>query len=271
MIPAANLNALFDLSGKVALVTGAGGWLGLPMASALAEAGAHVYLAGRSPKPLAELAKDLKGKGFAAEALPFDVTDKSAVRAALAHIEAAQSRLDILVNNAHSGTLAGWDAEEADFAAAADTAVTAAWRLVRDGLPLLRRGVSLSGDASVINVASMYGKVSPDPRVYADTDTPPSPPFYSAAKAGLLQLTRWLATNLGPEGIRANTISPGPFPQGNARAERPEFVSTLDAKTPLGRVGRRDEVKGAVVFLASTASSYVTGADIAVDGGWTAW
>lgn len=271
MTLAPDLAALFDLTGRVAIVTGAASWLGTPMATGLAQAGAHVYLAGRRPAPLTELADDLQGHGLSAEALPFDVTDKEAARAALTGIEKAHGRLDVLVNNAHAGALAGLEADEADFAAAMDSAVTGAWRLVRDGLPLLHAAVAASGDASIVNVASMYGKVSPDPRVYAETDTPPSPPFYGAAKAGLLQLTRWLATNLGPAGIRANAISPGPFPQWDARERRPDFVARLDSKTPLGRAGRRDEIKGAVVFLASPASSYVTGADLAVDGGWTAW
>ncbi len=116
----------------------------------------------------------------------------------------------------------------------------------------------------------MYGVVSPDPRIYTET-TRPNTPEYGAAKAGLLQLTRYLACQLGPMCIRVNSISPGPFPAPAVQQADPEFIRRLGHKNPLGRIGSPDELAGPVVFLASDASSYVTGANIVVDGGWTAW
>jgi len=264
---------LFDLHGRIALVTGGAGWLGAPMVTGLAEAGAHVIIVGRRVEPLCELANELKGQGLSAEPYVLDVRDSVATRVALDYLERVHGRLDVLVNNAASAPPGprGLDAPDESFADATEINITAAWRLTTKALPLLRAAVRSAGEASVINIGSMYGKISPDPRVYQETGEPPNPAFYGAAKAGLLQMTRWLAANLGPERIRVNSISPGPFPQWNARERAPEFVMKLDGKTLLGRVGNREEIKGAVVFLASSASSFVTGADLAVDGGWTAW
>jgi NAD(P)-dependent dehydrogenase (short-subunit alcohol dehydrogenase family) len=268
-----NNGGLFDLHGRIALVTGGAGWLGAPMVAGLAEAGAHVVIVGRRVEPLHDLANELIGQGLSAEPYALDVRDAAATRVALEHLEQVYGRLDIVVNNASSAPPGprGLDAPDDSFADATEINITAAWRLTTKALPLLRAAVRSAGEASVINIGSMYGKISPDPRVYQETGEPPNPAFYGAAKAGLLQMTRWLAANLGPERIRVNSISPGPFPQWNARERAPEFVTKLDGKTLLGRVGNREEIKGAVVFLASRASSYVTGADLAVDGGWTAW
>jgi len=264
---------LFDLSGRVALVTGGASWLGEPMSRGLAESGAHVIVVGRTLEPLQVLVSDLADAGHSAEACSMDIRDEAATVALIQHITDKHGRLDILVNNASAGYPGekGLDAPEAAFADSTDIHLTAAWRLIKGTLPLFRNAVAACGDASIINISSMYGQVSPDPRVYAETGQPPNPPYYGAAKAGLIQLTRWLSTNLGPDGIRVNSISPGPFPQWNARERAPDFVEKLDRKTALGRVGERHEVKGVAVFLASHEASYVTGTDIRVDGGWMSW
>jgi gluconate 5-dehydrogenase len=113
--------------------------------------------------------------------------------------------------------------------------------------------------------------VSPDPRIYGSSGFD-NPPQYGVAKAGLIQLTRYLACHLAPEGIRVNSVSPGPFPPIETVArEHPEFLKALENRVPLGRVGKPEEMAGVIVFLASNASSYITGANIPVDGGWTAW
>jgi gluconate 5-dehydrogenase len=116
----------------------------------------------------------------------------------------------------------------------------------------------------------MYGLVGPDPAIYGATGMN-SPPAYGPAKAALIQLTRYMACHWGPKGIRVNAIAPGPFPRDEIQQEHPEFAARLAAKTPLGRVGTPNEIAGTAVFLGADASTYVTGACLNVDGGWTAW
>jgi len=267
-----SMAGLYDLSGRVAVVTGASGWLGAPMAEGLAEAGAHVWIAARRREPLDELADTLSRRGLAVSVADLDITQPDDVHAMLDAIRRAHGRLDVLVNNAHDGRPDGLDVDDdATFSRAAGQATTATWRMIHHALDLMDAAVTAEGDASIINVASMYGKVSPDPRVYPRTGMPPNPMFYGAAKAGIIQMTRWLATNLGERGIRVNSLSPGAFPQRDTPQRHPDFVAALADKVPLGRIGARSEIKGPLVFLASPASTYVTGTDLAVDGGWTAW
>ena len=258
----------FDLTGRVGLLTGATGHLGGHMAGTLAAAGASLVLTGRDPGRLAALAERYGADAVVA----LDVTDPGAVGDLLAKVEAAHGRLDFLVNNDSSGpqaTLAQATAEH--FQAQFRVGPTASFELTRRALPLLRAAVGRSGGtAAVVNVASMYGLVSPDPGVYGDPGQA-SPPFYAAAKGALIQLTRYLACHLGPESIRVNALSPGPFPRPAAAERDPAFFERLAAKVPLGRLGRADELGAAVVFLAGEASSFMTGANLVVDGGWTAW
>jgi NAD(P)-dependent dehydrogenase (short-subunit alcohol dehydrogenase family) len=126
------------------------------------------------------------------------------------------------------------------------------------------------GRGSIIQFGSMYGQVSPDPRVY-EGKVPVNPLDYGAAKAGTLQLVRYQAVMCGPHGVRVNAVVPGPFPDSNGMGTMAWFVDGLSQRVPLGRIGKAEEVVGAVLFLASDAASYVTGTTIVVDGGWTAW
>jgi gluconate 5-dehydrogenase len=127
----------------------------------------------------------------------------------------------------------------------------------------------LNDNASIINIGSMYGLVSPDPGIYGTTGLD-NPGSYGAGKAAIVQFTRYCAVHLAPRKIRVNCISPGPFPDAAAQKNR-TFLRALSRKVPLGRVGRPEEIQGAVIFLASAASGYVTGQNIIVDGGWTIW
>lgn len=259
--------SLFRLDGRIAFVSGAAGHLGRAMTTALAEAGAHVILNGRNLARLEAFAEELGAAGHASECAAFDMGDIEAVRAFFA----ARQRLDILVNNAVSMTPAPFDAlSPSAFEETYRSSVTAGFEAVRAARPALRAAVAEAGDASIVNISSMYGVVAPDRRIYARPEQA-SPLHYGPAKAALLQLTRHLAAELGREKIRVNALVPGPFPRESVTGDDPGFAERLAGKTMLGRTGAAAEICGPLLFLASPAASFVTGASLAVDGGWTAW
>ncbi len=261
------MSDLFRLDGRVAFVSGAAGHLGSAMSRALCEAGAHVILNGRNDARLKAFEGALRGEGHSVERAAFDVADFASVREYFARLK----RLDVLVNNAISMTPGAMDAlEPDDFLKTYASAVTAAFEAVRAARPALRNAAKASGDASVVNIASMYGAVAPDARIY-DEPGQASPFHYGPAKAALLQLSRHLAAELGPQRIRVNALVPGPFPRDDVSRGDPSFAARLSARTMLGRTGQAEEIRGPLLFLASRASSFVTGAAVAVDGGWTAW
>lgn len=258
---------LFQLDGRVAFVSGAAGHLGWAMTRALLEAGAHVIVNGRNPSRLARLREQLGPEGRRVRAAAFDMADIAAVQ----DFFSGMDRLDILVNNAVSMTAKPMHALDAgDFEITYRSSVVAAFEAVRAALPALRQGARANGEASVVQVASMYGMVSPDPRLYTNPDQA-SPFHYGPAKAALLQLTRHLAAMLGSERIRVNALVPGPFPGPEARASDPAFAARLAERTMLGRTGEPRDIAGPLLFLASPASAYMTGASLVIDGGWTAW
>jgi NAD(P)-dependent dehydrogenase (short-subunit alcohol dehydrogenase family) len=263
---------LFRLDGRVAFLSGAGGWLGRSMAKALASAGAHVILNGRRQEPLETLASEIASSGASSSVACFDITDEPAVRKHVDFIAREHGHLHILVNNASSGrpgTLA--NVKATDFDEVYRVNVTAAFNLLERSLPLLKKAAqSCESGGSVINIASMYGAVSPDPSLYGNSGMD-NPPSYGAAKAGLIQLTRYTACHLAPQRIRVNCISPGPFPSPQVLERDPDFHRRLKVKSPMLRTGSPNELDGPLLFLASDASSYVTGVNLAVDGGWTAW
>ena len=247
----------FDLSGRVALVTGGGRGLGLAIARGLAQAGAHVVLCGRTQTTLDAAVEDFRAAGLRADALVADVSREADIERLRNEIETRFGGLHILVNNA--GINPVWRGIEktglADWQAILDTNLTGAFLTCKHLSPHLGDG------ASVINVSSIAGHVGM-------TRSAP----YCAAKGGLELFTKALALDWAPRGIRVNCIAPAYFEtdltsglRGNARLADP-----LLAQTPMGRFGRPDEVSGAAVFLASDASSYVTGQSLLVDGGWTA-
>lgn len=263
---------LFSLSGRVAFVSGAAGHLGREMSFALARAGAHVILNGRDEAKLTALREALGSEGLKASVLAFDISEAAQRERGVAAIERELGRLDVLVNNAYDardGTLVS--AKPEDFDRAYALTVTPAFHLVQLARKVLASTAQMTrGGASVINISTMYAHVSPDPGIYGDTGFD-NPPFYGPAKAGLLQLTRYFACHLAAERIRVNSISPGAFPHPSLREASPPFYDALCRKAPLGRTGDAAEIAGPVLFLAGDASSFVTGADLRVDGGWTAW
>jgi NAD(P)-dependent dehydrogenase (short-subunit alcohol dehydrogenase family) len=265
-----SIKDLMDLSGRTALVTGGAGHIGMAFCEALAEAGANISVLDIDPTRVGEAATYLSDKySIKTMGLTVDLADEPAVVAAPKQVEDTLGSLDILVNCAAfvgTSNLAGWvtpfEQQSIDtWRAALETNLTAAFALIQASTPLLRK----SGHGSVINIGSTYGVVGPDMSLYEGTNMG-NPAAYAASKGGLTQLTRWLATTLAPD-IRVNCISPG----GITRGQPDSFVKKYEARTPLKRMGTEEDMKGALLYLASDLSAYVTGQNLLVDGGWTAW
>lgn len=263
------LQQLLDLRGRAAVVTGGTGHLGSALCRGLAEAGATVVVAGRDAGRCAAFAATLPvphGQRHAGVALD-QADEASRVAGFAAAVAAAGGAVDILVNNALDRPAVTHDltdvsAAEFDEHLRNNTAYFILARLMRD------HAVARGAPASIVMVGSMYGLVGSYPDAYEGVSVA-SPVQYHALKGGTIQMTRHLAVYWARDGVRVNCLSPGPFPlPGGVPAE---MERRLVAKTPLGRMGRRHELKAALVLLASDAGSYITGQNIVIDGGWTAW
>jgi NAD(P)-dependent dehydrogenase (short-subunit alcohol dehydrogenase family) len=252
---------LFNLGGKVALVTGGTRGIGMMIAAGLLRAGASVYVSSRKPEAGEAAAVQLSAHGRVSS-IPADLsTEAECVRLA-GELSAREERLHILVNNAG----ANWGAPLAEFPDSAWDKVLALnlkapFLLTRACLPLLERAATADDPARVINIGSIDGLRVPELETFS----------YSASKAGVHHLTRVLARQLGPRHITVNAIAPGPFPSKMMAATLDAFGDAIAASAPLGRIGRPDDIGGTAVYLASRAGAYTTGAIIPVDGGiWAA-
>jgi gluconate 5-dehydrogenase len=250
--------ALFDLTGRIALVTGSSKGIGLALAAALASAGARVVLNARDAVRLAQARDELARRGHAVETAPFDVTDAAAVEAGVAGIEQRIGPIDILFNNAgmqHRGAFAEFplDAWHALTATNVDS-VFLVGRAVAQRMVARRRG-------KIVNVCSVQSELAR-----------PGIAPYTATKGAVKMLTKGMATDLGPHGIQVNGLGPGYFKTELTRSLVADeaFTAWLAKRTPAGRWGEVDELAGAAIFLASDASNFVNGHILYVDGGITA-
>ena len=261
------IKELFDLQGKVVIITGALGLLGTELSEAFAECGSRVVVVDLDQSACEESASTLTEKNNTeALGLGVDITSKDAVERMVESVMTEFGKIDILINNAQfkSGKffapfedfpLEDWEA----VMAVNLTAVFLCSQVV--GKQMIKQG-----KGSIINLASTYGVVAPDHRIYEGTKLG-CPAVYSASKGGVIMLTKYLATYWAGKGIRINAVTP----HGLYNDHEEQFVKNFSSKSPLGRMSDRKEVVGALLYLASEASSYVTGHNLVVDGGWTAW
>ena len=259
--------ARFSLAGKTAWVVGGAGVLGTPVCHALAEHGAHVVIADIRRERVEVLAKAIRDENLSADAMMLDAGDEAAIVRATNEIVERRGRIDVLVSMAYFYTKTSMEQmTTSEWERGMRVTLTGAFILGREA----GRVMKAAGGGSIVQFSSMYGLVSPDPRMYPPPH-PVNPIDYGVAKAGVLQMVRYQAVMLAPHKVRVNAICPGPFPDPTTQGADPEFLDRLNKKVPMGRVGRGSEMAGAVVYLASDASSYVTGTHLVVDGGWCAW
>lgn len=254
----------FKLDGKVAVVTAGYSHLGKAFTEALAEAGATVVVAGRKKEKFDELFSE--GKNVFFERI--DIMDTESIKSCYANVFDGFGSIDILVNNATTlkGSRFFEEITDEDWKFSLDGVAGSVFRTIKEVVPYMeKRG------GSIVNIASMYGFIAPDFRMYeGDYIHQFNPIHYGAGKAAVIQMTKYLAEYLLKYNIRVNAISPGTFPS-KATQQFPEFVKKLADHNPMNRIGEPDDLKGAVVFLASDASSYIIGQNIQVDGGWNIW
>lgn len=262
--PPRHVRDLYCLEGRVALVSGGAGLYGSGISTALAEAGAKVIIASRNLETCQAKASELQERGLDVIAARLDLSVEDSIAELARWIETDIGRLDILFNNAVARSTGG------DFS----TVTAQQWMenmvVNSTGLFLATRYfgeiIARQGKGSIVNIASIYGMVGPHFFIYEGTEMK-NPAEYAFVKGGMIQLTRYLATFYAPRGVRVNCISPGGYYSGQPES----FVEHYCRLTPLGRMAGEEDIKGVALFLASDASAYITGANIPLDGGWTAW
>lgn len=264
------LRELMRLDGRRAMITGAAGGVGRIIADTLAEMGADLILVDRPECDWGELKTDLHNRWKCKVMLMrCDLENEAHREDMIKSIKADGCGLDILINNAAfvgSSALQGWavpfEEQTLDtWRRAIELNLTAVFHLCKSLAPELRA----ADDGNIVNIGSIYGEYGPDWRLYNDTEMA-NPAAYAVSKGGLIQLTRWLATTLAPH-VRINSISPG----GIFRAQPEIFVERYENRVPMARMAREDDLRGALAYLCSNMSNYVTGQNLHVDGGWGLW
>ena len=262
-----SLNKLLSLEDKSALVIGGSGLLGSEISFVLAELGANVTVASRDLKRNEKFVESLNKKHpNNHHALKIDLKNDKSIINLFKKYKDKNKSLDILVNSGWSGNKNSFESISFDdWENDIDISLNSVFKTIKIFFPLLKRSKGI-----ILNISSMYGKIAPDYRIY-DGKKYTNPPSYGAAKAGIIQLTKYLSSFLAPHSIRVNSLSPGPFPYESTQKENPKFIKKLGEKNTLNRIGFPYEIKGIVAVLCSEAGSYINGQDFSVDGGWTIW
>lgn len=255
---------LFSLDKTNIVITGGYGHLGRGIVKGLSDAGGNIIVWGRhKEKFLAAFGSE----GSRIHFMNVDLTSTQQVQTALADCYAKFGKVDVLINNAYSMKTADVNQiTDDEWAYNMERSIGIFHRCIREIAPYFKN----QGHGKIINVSSMYGMVSPNADVYTEFPQFTSPAHYGVGKAGILQLTRYFACFLGPHNILVNSVSPGPFPSESVQSNK-GFIEALSRKNPLGRIGRPEELVGVFALLCSKSSSYITGQNFVVDGGWTAW
>ncbi len=252
----------FSLRGRIALVTaGAGPLFGSSLSEGLAEAGATVVVASRSMERNQAFARGMVERGYDAHGMQVDICDEDSIHRLHDQILEKFGRLDILVNSALARVGGGFETQTSeDWLESAKGDMVGLFTICKDFVP----DMVWQKKGSIINISSIYGVVANDPSLYEGTNML-QPPTYNFVKAGMINFTRHIANYYGKQGVRANCISPGGY-IGN---QPKPFLDNYCKRVPIGRLLDNEDIKGAVVFLASDASAYVTGINLLLDGGWT--
>lgn len=256
----------FDLSEKIVLITGGYGHLGEAIVNHLAYYNASVYVLGRDKSKFEEVFGENSLFNKAIKFVECTVEDTDSIKNAFNYVDTIEGKIDVLINNAfYSKGQSPENMTDEEWDYGIEGTLSATFRCIREIIPYMKKNIG----GKIINVASMYGVVAPQFEIYNDYQTYLNPPHYGAAKAGIVQLTKYYASYLGNKyNINVNCVTPGPFPSYNVQ-ETKGFVEQLKSKTCLNRIGLPEDLAGTFTFLASNASNFITGQNIVVDGGWT--
>lgn len=252
---------LISVKDKVIIITGGYGYLGSTTAEALANSGAKVYVLGKDSNKFEKRFNNQKGIFFRF----FDLADIESIKSSFKYIYEKEGQIDVLINNAFylKGNSPDKMSDE-DFSFGIEGTLNTLFSCIREIIPFFRK----LDKGKIINISSMYGMVAPEFSIYDDYPNFLNPPHYGAAKAGVLQLTKYYASYLGKENITVNCVSPGPFPSENVQLEE-GFVNKLKENTLLKRIGKPEDLVGMFILLSSDASNFITGQNLIIDGGWT--
>jgi len=247
--------------GKVIIVTGGYGHLGKAIVESLSFHGANVIVAGSTRDKFENVFPESHGINF----IEVDISETNSIKIALQKTFDQYSKIDAIINNAfYSKGQSPEELTDEDWSYGIDGTLSSVFKSIREIIPYFKK----QGQGKIINVSSMYGLVAPDFSIYNDAEEFLNPPHYGAAKAGVLQLTRYYASYLGKYNIQVNSVTPGPFPSDAVQSKR-NFIEDLESRTCLNRIGTPEDIAGVFTFLLSDAANFITGQNFIVDGGWT--